>query len=482
MLAEIETMQTRLLASEAKLIRAEKVAGFGHWEFDMETRMVTASVGARMIYGMEERDYTIPEIQAIPLPEYRGYLDTALHDLIERGTPYNVEFLIRRPDNDRIVAIRSIAEYDPESRSVFGVIQYITLQKLSEREVRESGERYRSLMESIPELVLVHRDGTILYANEALVRAVAIPREELIGSPAFRFIAPESMAMIMQMIQLRKDGGSFGPFEAVFITSNNERRHGRVNTAPILYGGEPASLVIITDITSRKIMEETLSTANKKLRMLASITRHDIRNKILGLRAYLAIGMESAKDDTERSRLRQMDDIARTIDEQIEFTREYQTMGVHEPQWIPVGMTIVRVTGQLDPKGIAIHDDTGSLELWADPLLGKVFYNLTDNAIRHGDTITEIRIRCEEKDDRLVLFFEDNGPGIPPEDKLEIFERGFGKNTGLGLFMIREILAITGITISETGIFGKGARFEMLVPDGKFRFRADEQPEKTDVR
>ena len=68
----------------------------------------------------------------------------------------------------------------------------------------------------------------------------------------------------------------------------------------------------------------------------------------------------------------------------------------------------------------------------------------------------------------------DDGAGISPDDKLHLFERGFGKHTGLGLFLSREILAITGISISETGIPGEGARFEIAVPEGTFRF-AEEQ-------
>jgi signal transduction histidine kinase len=60
--------------------------------------------------------------------------------------------------------------------------------------------------------------------------------------------------------------------------------------------------------------------------------------------------------------------------------------------------------------------------------------------------------------------------------KEKIFERGFGKNTGLGLFLAREILVITGITITENGTPGKGARFEITVPKGMWRRKgADER-------
>jgi hypothetical protein len=60
------------------------------------------------------------------------------------------------------------------------------------------------------------------------------------------------------------------------------------------------------------------------------------------------------------------------------------------------------------------------------------------------------------------------------EDKERIFELGFGKNTGYGLFLVREVLSITGFSIRETGEEGKGARFEISIPPGMYRYRGPE--------
>jgi len=60
--------------------------------------------------------------------------------------------------------------------------------------------------------------------------------------------------------------------------------------------------------------------------------------------------------------------------------------------------------------------------------------------------------------------------GIPADKKEAIFNRGYFKHTGFGLLLSREILSITGITITENGIPGKGARFEITVPKGAYRF------------
>ncbi|HOL41847.1 MAG TPA: ATP-binding protein, partial [Methanospirillum sp.] len=69
----------------------------------------------------------------------------------------------------------------------------------------------------------------------------------------------------------------------------------------------------------------------------------------------------------------------------------------------------------------------------------------------------------------LILVYEDNGVGIPEKDKKKICDHGFGKNTGFGLFLSREILSITGLSIHETGTEGKGARFEITIPKNLYR-------------
>jgi signal transduction histidine kinase len=124
------------------------------------------------------------------------------------------------------------------------------------------------------------------------------------------------------------------------------------------------------------------------------------------------------------------------------------------------------------PEGeITISVTVEGLEVFADPLLEKVFENLIDNSRRHGERVGQISVSAMPSGPKSVaIVFGDNGIGIPEADKERIFKKGFGKNTGLGLFLSREILSITGLSIQETGVYGQGARFEILVPEGKFRF------------
>mgnify|MGYP000927591961 FL=1 len=74
----------------------------------------------------------------------------------------------------------------------------------------------------------------------------------------------------------------------------------------------------------------------------------------------------------------------------------------------------------------------------------------------------------------------DDGVGIADEDKIRIFQKGFGKNTGLGLFLIQEILSFTNLTIRERGKMGKGARFEIHIPNQKWRISSEDDDPGTE--
>ena len=154
----------------------------------------------------------------------------------------------------------------------------------------------------------------------------------------------------------------------------------------------------------------------------------------------------------------------------IQFTKEYESIGVNAPAWQDC-RTVVDTAAKQAPLGkIVVKNDLPvGTEVFADPLIVKVFYNLMDNAVRYGGKITTIRFFIDKREGDQIIVCEDDGDGVVAEEKEKIFERGFGKNTGLGLALAREILDITGITIRETGEPGKGARFEMTVPKGAWR-------------
>jgi signal transduction histidine kinase/DNA-binding response OmpR family regulator len=226
------------------------------------------------------------------------------------------------------------------------------------------------------------------------------------------------------------------------------------------------------DITELKQMGEALQVANKKLNLLNNVIRHDIVNTVTGLIGLEDMAIDLITDDRSADLIREIKESTKKIQHQIAFTKEYQDVGVRTPQWQNIHDTINKAQEHLDRKGISIVVNLEDIEIFADPLLEKVFYNMIDNAIRYGDTITTLTFSSLISGDHLSLICEDDGNGIPVDQKEHVFDRGFGKNTGQGLFLVREILDITGISIREDGEPGRGARFEMIIPQGSYRINS----------
>jgi PAS domain S-box-containing protein len=266
-----------------------------------------------------------------------------------------------------------------------------------------------------------------------------------------------------------------GDIEVRFRAWDGSMRWALVSAAET---GEPGVICTVVDITDNKLSREALTQANKKLNLLNNVTRHDILNQLTALLGYIEISKQDTSDPRLMKYLVKEETAANAIRNQILFTRDYQNIGVYSPHWHNVAETVSLATASMDTRGIIVRANIPPLEVYADPLLEKVFYNLIENALRHGEHVTEITIRTVERADSLDIIIEDNGIGIPDAEKEKIFRREYYKNTGFGLFLSREILAISNLSIKETGTEGKGARFIIGIPREHFRSLSGDKPEK----
>jgi PAS domain S-box-containing protein len=234
--------------------------------------------------------------------------------------------------------------------------------------------------------------------------------------------------------------------------------------------GKPVRMTgTILDISERKAAEEALRQVNRKLNLISSLTRHDILNRVSVLLGYLDRAKSMTGDTALLEHLERLEVSTQTIGKLVQFTRDFKDLGMHPPQWFAIEDIIQGVSRNREPSDIALTFDVGKWEIYADPQITRVFANIIENARIHGKKATEIHVHCTPQDHELVLVIEDNGVGIAEEMKKEIFEPGMIRNRGFGLFLAREILSITGLTIDENGTAGTGARFEIRAPSGSFR-------------
>lgn len=225
-------------------------------------------------------------------------------------------------------------------------------------------------------------------------------------------------------------------------------------------------------ITAERAARESARIANEKLTLLSKITRHDILNQITVIRGFADLSRDALPADSPAAPfIDRISSASAAIEEQLAFTREYELGGDHaKPAWYNIRDLTMGIVRKMPIGGVEIDVDSGDLEIYSDPLLERVIYNLVDNSLGHGENVTRIRLTFHEEEDSGVLVYEDDGVGIPVHHKDMIFEQGFGRHRGLGLFLTRGILSVTGITIRETGIPGEGSCFEMRVPKGMYRF------------
>jgi PAS domain S-box-containing protein len=353
--------------------------------------------------------------------------------------------------------------------------------------LRESHRQLRDVISRLPDATFViDKDGWVILWNSAMEQLTKLQSDSMIGRGQFEYSIPfygEKRPMLIDValnpsidstqyyLDMTRHGDTLSVEECLPGTVNGPMYLSAV--ANPLYdarGRVIGAIESIRDISARKRVEEALLKTNEKLNLLSSITRHDIRNRITVLFGILPL-VKKMSDNPELIEMIQMlEKAAYAIRDQIEFTRDYQDLGVHAPEWRDAGDLLDLISHQGLLSEVRLENELHGLILYADPLLERVFYNLIDNAIRHGGQLSQITAFYVPDHQGLLVIFEDDGIGIPDDLKEQIFKRGYGKNTGLGLFLVREILSITGIVIQETGVYGVGARFEMLIPEGCYRF------------
>jgi PAS domain S-box-containing protein len=336
----------------------------------------------------------------------------------------------------------------------------------------QSEERYRNVVEGQTEFICrFSPTGEHLFANEAYCRYFGKSHEEIIGSRFVPDIPKEDRSQLAAHFTAISPDHPVQTVEHRIRMPSGEVRWVQWSDRGIFdRDGKIVEYQSVgRDITDTRYMDQALREANRKLSLLSSVTRHDILNQLTALQGYFQLIEEKVKDTDAKELLNKSIRASEVIHGQISFTQHYEDMGTQTPRWQELPKTVAESCKDGNFPQVTVDASITGHAVFADPLLKQVFFNLFENSLMHGDHVTKIAVSVNRVSDGYDIVVTDDGKGIPPADKENIFSKGFGTHTGLGLFLTREILSITGMSISETGEFGHGARFVIHVPDGKFR-------------
>jgi PAS domain S-box-containing protein len=396
------------------------------------------------------------------------------------GSGHSVELHEETLDGDFAVTVSPLQGPDGSRIGSVHVMHDITERKRVETAIHRYSEEVSDLYNNAPcGYHSLDANGIFVRVNDTEIEWLGYSRDELIGKKTWSdVITPESRRTFLENYPVFKERGWVHDLEFGMVRKDGSIFPVVLNATAIMDegGNFVMSRSTIFDITERKRAEQALNQANQKLQMLSSITRHDILNQLMVLRGYLELLSEKETVPELVEFIGRSNEAAKRITRQVEFTRYYQDIGVRAPQWHDAGEVIGRAVSQLDLPGIMAENAVSGVEIYADPLIEKVFYNLIENSLRHGGHVSRISFTLRKAADGAVIMYRDDGVGISPEARQNLFTKGGGKHTGLGLFLSREILAITGIALRETGEPGHGVRFEILVPRGGIRDRTGTGP------
>jgi PAS domain S-box-containing protein len=310
--------------------------------------------------------------------------------------------------------------------------------------------------------IMLNLEGQVTYLNSAAEKLMnrqkgyplGRPIEELLPAVPRRSVVEGDVSKIVEM-----------------IAPEGQLLRLEVRSSPIMVERNTVGhLLIIRDITAQTRTEEALLSSNSKLNVLYDVTRHDILNKISVIRGYGQLLMQKSKDNPQINKyLEKMVDSTIAIEHLINFTKDYERIGVISPEWQNVEKVFHKARALIADLSVEYVVNTGALEIFADPMLEHAFNILLDNTNRYGKKVTKVQLSASPSPEGYSIVYEDDGVGVNENEKEKIFLKGYGKDSGMGLYLCVQILNITGLGIKENGEYLKGARFEISVPNDKWR-------------
>jgi PAS domain S-box-containing protein len=427
-------------------------------------------------YGFKREDFIGKNFLDFIPKEYWTRIKVQLSELA-RGKRIQGEIEINTPLGKRSAEYRS----NPLVRgnkvvAVHSVLRDTTDRKKYEEAILESQQKFSALFTANPEAsVFLDTDFHVIEANPQFSKLFGYSFDEVRGKVVTDIIVPEDAKEESKNIRRKVLS------EAVEVVTTRKKKDS--SHVPLFMSGGPVSIkdkvigsvMVYKDVSDLIVVQDALSKAlakaellNEKLSIVGGFVRHDVRNKlnVISGNAYLA--KKQAGDNAAIQKyLEQIKQSSDSIVRILDFAKNFELLGNEKLGPVEVGYSFDQAVSLLaDLRGVEIVNECTGYIVIADSMLITIFHNLIDNSVKYGGKLTQIKV-CSLKniDGSTKIIYEDDGVGIDAETKKHLFEKGFGKGSGLGLYLIKQAVAVYGWKIEETGLEGQGAKFVMAIPN-----------------
>ena len=312
----------------------------------------------------------------------------------------------------------------------------------------------QTVVEEMPDAVVtVDEADRVVDWNDAALDVFGID-DPAVGTSLWRFFASVPPEVRIELL-------AAGQSETqVTFELDGRERHFSILSSPIDVGQAErlGRVLVIRDITAIKRREQQLLRQNEYLDEFASVVSHDIQGPLMEIKGSADAISKTGETDHVEHVLNAADRMERLVDDLLGLARTGQQ--IENPEPVDVGGVATAGWQRVwsADAGLVVDD---AHTILADPdRLQQLFENLFHNAVEHGGSGVEVRVGTLPDG----FYVEDDGPGIPAEEREQVFERGYTSSedgTGLGLGIIRQIARAHGWTILVTEGEAGGARFEI---------------------
>ena len=386
-----------------------------------------------------------------------------------KGNPENPEFraLLSVPIEDRGVfqaGAREVGAFDETDAELAELLMTHVSQSLnrldSAAQLRESEEKYRTLVERSHDAVVIYQDGALVFANARADELVDRDHEELLGTSPSEFVHPDDEGVVDDVLaELDESPDDHATYEIRLLRQDGTHRHCECSASSISYQGDHAVLVSVRDITDRKHRQRELERKNEQLEEFASVLSHDLRNPLNVARGSVDLAERTGEErhfERAEEAFDRMEDLIEGI---LELARQGRL--VDETEEVALQSVAERSWRSIDSPNASLDLAVDDVSVDADPMrLQELLENLFRNAIEHAGDDVSVTVSPLPGGDGFCVT--DDGPGIPVESADQVFEYGFTSSadgTGFGLAIVESIAEAHGwdVRVGEAD----GASFEV---------------------
>ena len=436
----------------------------GGWELDRESGTVLLTAGARRIIGRpDQSEISLEEAITLFHPDDRDEIQQTLTRAFETGEELDNTWRLQPEGGDgRLInlTITPVVESGGRVTKLRGSVHDIT----DRRERQQELETYETIIEAITDAVYVlDEKGRFTYVNDEFVEMVGYDRETMLGSMPSLIKDDDAVERAQQELGrlLSSDGPETVTFEVTLQPRDGDTITCEDHIGVLPYEGEQfdGSVGTLRDITERRERAQKLERQNARLEDFAGIVSHDLQNPLNVAEGHIELAQRECDSEHLTAVGDAVDRCLALVEDLLALARSGNSVGTTEPVTVS---ELAQECWQTTPNADATFVAETDLRISADrSQLQQLFENLFRNAVKHGGR--EVTVTVDDVGDGFCVA--DDGPGIPNDERDDVFEVGHSTaddSTGFGLAIVKEIVEGHGwkirVTDSETG----GARFEVI--------------------